>query len=627
MNYNIRNIIKKGMWGLVALTAFTACTETWDEHYGASESQSLGKGTMWEAIENNPELSNFKTLLEATDFSENLKGGQVFTIFAPTNDMMSESEVANLVEQYKAEKQSLGSKSYKYNTVLNEYLRNMVARYTYSVTSTDTTVTMLNGKKLLLTPVSIDGKLLEGKPVQTGNGLLYTLSEPLTYKPNLYEVLAKDADLSELKEFVYSKSYDEFQPGKSVPGDVKDGKQHYLDSVTVLRNELFNRYNPASNSASKNVGIGDFNDEDSTFYMVVPNNKLWAEMLERYQQYFQYDNSLAMKEIRDSFMTNFPRYEILKGTLFSTANVLNEQLKQHYEDGTSKVDSVWSTNAVAFNMRKALFKSYDKIYYQYANPFAEGGIFADAEEVECSNGILYKANKWNIPDSVRFVREIVMEGESALDSIFKQDTRTPNYPGVLNSNKFFNKISNNSYIELKPSGSAYPKALFKITDVLSNVAYDMFVVFAPAEAGDSLATEDVCRATKFRAAVQCNDINGKPIYIKPDAYYKPGADKRIADVPAQDPNKIIAVPTAALFGNPQGGSSDFESVPHIVNRCFIGTFTFPTCSYNTPEAQVKVYLQNRVSNTNVTAGTHTKQMNIDCIILKPCIGDGCPNHN
>ena len=65
-----RNYIFKALL-LVAVPfaglAFSACSDEWDDHYNPDESQISGE-SLWQAIEGNPELSNFANVVKATGY-------------------------------------------------------------------------------------------------------------------------------------------------------------------------------------------------------------------------------------------------------------------------------------------------------------------------------------------------------------------------------------------------------------------------------------------------------------------------------------------------------------------------------------------------------------------------------
>ena len=62
---------------------------------------------------------------------------------------------------------------------------------------------------------------------------------------------------------------------------------------------------------------------------------------------------------------------------------------------------------------------------------------------------------------------------------------------VPTNNPFYGKISNNSFAEIAPKSlGSQPTVTFNIDNVLSKVGYDIYVVFAPALAYDTLATDE-----------------------------------------------------------------------------------------------------------------------------------------
>ena len=103
------------------------------------------------------------------------------------------------------------------------------------------------------------------KNVLYGNGVLFTINNKVEYFPNVFEYLGLDKDLDSVYQFVNSYSEYEFNPNKSVPGDIIDGRTEYLDSVTELSNLLFRT-------------LGRINSEDSTYWMVAPTNEEWTNL-------------------------------------------------------------------------------------------------------------------------------------------------------------------------------------------------------------------------------------------------------------------------------------------------------------------------------------------------------------
>ena len=84
----INKYISVGMMVCGVAAAFTACSDTWDDHYESLGDSSTGvhEGSLWQAISSDPNLSNFARVIEGCNYKAALDGSQVFTVFAPTND-------------------------------------------------------------------------------------------------------------------------------------------------------------------------------------------------------------------------------------------------------------------------------------------------------------------------------------------------------------------------------------------------------------------------------------------------------------------------------------------------------------------------------------------------------------
>lgn len=603
---NIINKIKKSLFlslPIVGVGAalLTACTDTWDDHYAV---QTNGDGTLWEAISNNKDLSNFQAVLKATGYDVALNGSQVFTIFAPTNTELTDFRRDSLIQRYQAEK-SAGVKDKK-NSVITEFVQNHIALYNYSVSSQmpDTTINMMNGKAISFTKSQYAGQDYLKTNVSTANGILYTIGSIAHYVPSVYEYLSKDADLDSVWQYLSAYSLEEFQPEKSVPGEIIDGKTHYLDSVTVTKNEIIE---------SKTWLNAKLNDEDSTYWMVVPTNEAWKEQFDKNLTYFQYDKKVAE---RDSFMTHFPRVNILTGAIFSATR----NPKIFAADNAAATDSVMSTNAIGYTQRKKSYGSYDKKYYQYTDPYGEGGVFNGTTNVTCSNGRIMKASTWNIDRKNTFLREIVMEAEAAesLDSLnIESDnnkkgnfTQPLNIVNVATTNPFYGKVSGDSYAVIQPAREEnFQRVVFNVRNVLSNVPYDVYVVIAPATAGDTLATETQKLPTLFRTVLQCHNAEGIAYYYGPDSQGNATASVYTGNDEKKGPAAVATKSTIAV--------DKLTNDPTKVDSVFVGTYTFPTSSYGTSEAQVKMVFDSRPTSSNIKNGDYNRILRLDCIVFKP----------
>ncbi len=585
---NIKKYTKNPLMALLSiiiplggLGGLISCTDTWDEHY---QTGVMGEGTLWEAIKNNQQLSNFARVIEATGYNKSLSSSQVFTVFAPTNDAFTDADANEVISQYQAEL-AKGLKGEK-NRAIKEFLMNHIALYNYSIAneSPDTTIRMMNGKYLGLTSNTFSGKQFTSTNTITGNGILFTLAEKADYIYNIFEYVKDDPDLDSVSNFLYMTEPFQFHkivfsPSASVPGDIINGQQHYLDSVTTTSNEILSYWLEAL-----------LDEEDSFYYALMPTNKAWKEQYEKNAPLFQYDKQVLG---RDSLMCLYPRVNILMGMQFSkTTNPLLGE--------TEAIDSLMSPLAYPYYFyRKMRYGSFDIHPYQFDKPYTKpNGIFTDIEGKKvCSNGVILKTDNWKAKPSDTFLQQIVMEAENStsLDSL---SGATPDakpswtYTTVQPENPFYDEVSQHEYNTLIPANLMDMGVLLNFRNVLSNQKYDMYVVTVPATAGDTLATDKL--PTRFGVTLYYHDMEGKEVS-------KEVSDKDGGDISYDSSTR----------------KQTFLTDPTKVHEIHIGTFEFPTCSYGLQEPQVKAYININVRSSDVNKGIYTRTLRIDCIKLVP----------
>lgn len=571
---------------LAALT-FTACSDTWDDHYEGSADGVL-EGSLWQAIENDANLSNFASVLKACGFDKSLASSQVFTVFAPTNASFSAEEAASLIAAYNEEKKTVSEED---NTIIKEFVKNHIAMYSHSIAPGITDSLMLmNGKR-----VTFSQGMIGTTPIQDGsanlhyqNGLLFRVSDKITYEPNLFEYLRKDSELDSLRSFMYNSHFyrKEFEPSLSVAGGIEEGKTIYLDSVFTQVNELF--YNNFLNAR--------LSAEDSIYWMVAPTNEVWRQLIEEYEPYFNYTKTTVD---RDSFAYTFPRLAIMQGTIFSqTSNRV-----------TALRDSAFSTKAREGEYRESYWGAPFLRYYQFgdgtgeSNIKSQGGTFgvvdvlAETRDVECSNGIMKKADKWNINSLNTFKQMIIIPATSrSYIQEMSKDVSTTSKEleeivdltslDIAPNSPYYNKVWGNRFMQFKPTKSTKDVFVrFSLPNVLSNMPYDIYLVAAPFLANDSNATSIQRLPTKFNATVCYLNEDGK---------------KDSTELVAKQPTTQDIV-DYVLLSNPETG------------------FTFPCCTYALNESmpQVTLKIETSVTNLETRRNTFTRTMNIAYILLVP----------
>ena len=465
--------------------AFTACTDTWDNHYQATQ-QGAHEGTLWQALKGNSNFSNFASVLEATGYDKSLGSSQVFTVFAPTNDQFSSEQAAALINSYNQQK---GSVSDDDNTVIKEFVRNHIALYNHSVSSsTNDTLVMMNGKYAPLSGTSVAGSPIVASDVNGlyDNGVLYTVGSQVAYGPNVFEYLRKDSELDSVASFLYNSHfyYKEFQADESVAGGFENGRTVYLDSVFRQVNELF----------GSDFLYARLSAEDSTYWMLAPTNRVWKELIDEYEPYFVYDDKV---EDRDSIAYTNSRLAIMQGTVFSRTLNTDAALR----------DSAMSTSAARSSFREAYWGAPFLRYYQYGDgtgysthkPMQAGGALYGTTNVECSNGVVMKTDQWNINPLNTFKQMIMVSatGRGAIKELSKvynpsrkdYDETVEAVPvNILSGTPYYGKLlGGNRIIEFRP-GNDSTSVTFNIRGVLSNMGYDIYLVTPPAVAVDTMAT-------------------------------------------------------------------------------------------------------------------------------------------
>ena len=138
----------------VAALTLAACSDTWDDHYD-KKGEGTNDATLWQAITQNGNLSNFAKVVQACGYDKALNSSQVFTVFAPTNDNFSAQEAEELIAGYNAEK---GKGMDDDNTVIKEFIQNHIAMYNHSLTeNSNDSLVMMNGKYAKLAPGTFSG--------------------------------------------------------------------------------------------------------------------------------------------------------------------------------------------------------------------------------------------------------------------------------------------------------------------------------------------------------------------------------------------------------------------------------------------------------------------------------------
>jgi hypothetical protein len=434
------------------ICGFASCSD-WDDHYENLASQAGSDMTLWQTMQQNPDLSDFCEVLSQTKVFKNhkvtdvsyaalLDGAQTFTVLAPVNGSFKKDSIFKLLETAQGD-----------SMVVRSFIGNHLSYNQVANIEKPTDFFLLNNKR-----ATIGNNLALNVPLKASNirakgGILHVLEKTLPYRHNIYEILLNDERYNKIGEQLSSYDKDEFNPSLSVEGGMVDGELVYVDSVITERNIMLER-------------IGKLADEDSSYMVVLPTNDEWQRVWDEAMSHFRYDNTVIGA---DSLQRYWANYSLLNDAIFSRT------IQASPED-----------SLVTY--------AYDRHYPQYHvfhNPFSESGILSkdNTTTQEYSNGTLYTAKKWPFTPEMTYKREIKTEGERTskilANTLCSYNTRINTVDSI--------SVSENEYLVITPSNmNANWTMTFNVENTLAT-NYDVCAIVLPPTIYNPKADLKSCR--------------------------------------------------------------------------------------------------------------------------------------
>ncbi len=604
---NITGVARK--WLFCALTslplgglgwALTSCSD-YDDYNTVPEDALPGANkTLWENISSDPQLTKFAALAQKSKFTEALKSPRFYTVWAPVDGAVSDVEFQRL----------MGSDS---ATIVKQFMQQHITEYNYPVSAAQDSATIitLNAKHHPFTQSGFDGFSYNAVNIPSANGVMHKLNGMSEFYYNLYENIDNLKGCDSIKSYI--QRYDEYylDVNASVVGPLVNGKQTYLDSVMKKRNNVI-----------RSIIRADLEDEDSTFCMLIPNDKAWNDAFAAVKPCYNY-------------IPNMDYMDITKKTIVaSSLKATDAKADKAAEAAPDLQDSLTRRNIVS------------NLVFTYSDPhnlpfFGKGTLTAidtvvsksgsylqDAHTVlqhtvalgEMSNGMTRTIDSITFRPWQTYNRPVIVNqpvkrvnGRAVLtalkvnkltnhnvplDSLARRDSLFTKVPTMLRqwlfpkTSRFFSYVAVDSADVDGTTGK--PEFCFPLENVRSTT-YHIYVVTVPAQVEEPLA-----------------DV--KPYYLRFYLSWTDAANKQQLTVLPEGSKASMEITT-------DNGDSSANLIcvgdPGRVNVLDLGEFTFPACYYGLDAYPSLMMMHTKTYTSSANRKKYDQQMRVAGVYLIP----------
>jgi len=579
------------MLAATMLTA-TSCSDYNDYNSAPSAGDLPGaNSTLWENISSDTQLTKFANLAKKCNYSEVLNSPRFYTVWAPVDNVISDAEYNRLMASDSA-------------TIVKQFMQQHMTEYNYPVSAAldSTTIISLNAKHHTFTQNAFDGFSYLDKNLPSTNGVMHKINGLSEFHQNLYENIDNLVDCNSIKSYI--QKYDEYylDVNASVIGPLRDGKQTYLDSVMKKRNNVI-----------RSIMRADLEDEDSTYCMLIPNDKAWNEAYAAINPRYNYIPKLDYMDLS------------LKTVVASSANATTAKAAKAAEADGELQDSLTCRNIVnnlvfsnCYQRNKPLFTNgsfniADTAYTTSRNDLT------NMQEVlnhtiatsEMSNGLartidamtFYPWETYNpvisttYPEATMKVTKLTTHN-IPVDSLAGRDSLFSKVPEMIRqwilpkTSRFFSYVAVDSANIDGTTGK--PEFNFALRGVRSST-YHIYVVTVPGQVEEPLA-----------------DV--KPYYLRFYLSWTDAANKQQYTVLPQGAKSTIEMTTD------EGSSTatmTYLGDPGRLNVFDLGEFTFPACYYGLDAYPSLMMMHTKSYTSSSNRKKYEQQMRVAGVYLVP----------
>ena len=553
------------------LTA-TSCSDFDDYNEVQVNPEAAANLSLWENIEQNPQLSDFEELIKKAGFDDELQGSHYYTVWAPLNGTFDKSIYADMDQA----------------ALLKNFVYNHVADYNHPISGDiNNKVFTLNRKTYNFTGVSgtftFAGITLAQANIPSTNGLMHTLDGAAMYYDNIYDYIL---GLGEGYESInaYFKRYETsiLDEANSVKGPMVNGLQTYVDSVMIVDNSLVRRLG------------AQLQNEDSSYTVLLPTDKAWENKYNAIKPYYNFitntvgqdlrgtSSSSNIKQINTGDIDNaYFQDSIIKRFITNTIVYSNnDTYNSFFVDGRE----ITPTDSVRLPNGRKYSNPADLLAYQVGEP------------VKMSNGWIRNVDSIAFYSWETYAPEININpiNQAGLITAAAASSRGWNIIFSDAVNKWGDFTETNGelrFANIEPSGDRTKPELHTFLPNVLSTKYKFYVVFVPG----AIIGEDN-RPNQVNFTLNYCDANGKL------QKYNFSSDLKNDNPKTQKP---------------------FVNDTSKVDTMYIGEFTFPVSYYGLPENGGKAIMpdlkiSSPMSVFNATLlKTYTRALRIAAIIMKP----------
>lgn len=594
------------------LLAMASCSDFSDYNTAPVANEPSADKTLWENISGSANLSDFASVLQRVGYDKVLDASHTYTVWAPVNGSFNMDSLKNVSDD-KVEK---------------EFVKNVIADFAHKESDlNDTTIYMLNKKLLKFNnkntgSLSFDAQQVLPNANNTSiynypstNGLLYTVANPATFRFNAYEIFSEQADVAS-KVMDYIKKYESviLDETNSVKGEIKDGEQHYDDSVLITRNTF-----------TENSLKAQLDNEDSLYTILIPNDKAWEESYNTISKYYKYIPKIAYQDLSALGTTKGgtvsgtnplkPAGATIMGPTLGSTNATiaappaGAEIEETAAYWTDSITKRYITNNLAFSETNIkyngklasgqAFSETDSIYSTTRSKLSNPSALAEATEstVKLSNGHARILNKLPFLPEETYLPEVRTRSVGrCLTAVGKSYTNVT----VLNVPKEICTLDEGEtelrYVktELAATANQAPELDFYLPGVRS-ATYDIYAVIVPACVEDPTLEEADRKPYALRFDINYTDANNKQIAGRFDGETVKTTAAEIKAVPA------------------------FLVAQNKVDTVKLGRMTFPICyAYTNAMPNIKVmHILQLFTASNKKL--YEQQLRVANIIMKPVV--------